>query len=27
MTYGTYGIIIWMIIGNLVMKKMINFKI
>ena len=27
MTYGTYGIICWMLIGNLVMKKMINFKI
>ncbi len=27
MTYGAYGIFIWMVIGNLVMKKMINFKI
>ena len=27
MTYATYGIICWMLIGNLVMKKMINFKI
>lgn len=27
MTYATYGIIGWMLIGNLVMKKMINFKI
>ncbi len=26
MTYATYGIITWMVIGNLVMKKMINFK-
>jgi len=26
-TYATYGIICWMVIGNLVMKKMINFKI
>jgi tight adherence protein B len=26
-TYATYGIIGWMLIGNLVMKKMINFKI
>lgn len=27
MTYATYGVICWMLIGNLVMKKMINFKI
>jgi len=27
MIYATYGIVIWMLIGNLVMKKMINFKI
>jgi len=27
MTYAVYGIVCWMLIGNMVMKKMINFKI
>lgn len=27
MMYAAYGVTLWMIIGNLVMKKMINFKI
>jgi len=26
-TYALWGVVIWMIIGNLVMRKMINFKI
>ena len=26
-TYTLWGVVIWMIIGNLVMRKMINFKI
>ena len=27
LTYTLWGVVIWMIIGNLVMRKMINFKI
>lgn len=26
-TYGMWGVVIWMVIGNLVMRKMINFRI
>jgi len=27
LTYALWGVVIWMVIGNLVMRKMINFKI